>query len=119
VSILPDPDLFVVQYMRREAVLSSQIEATHASLMDVLQYEAELQDSQTKPPFNREPIVPSGYDWPSLLTRDGDELEIHYRHALEELGRFKGMLGVIFRKAQNKVQDPAKLRRLHHRPDRP
>jgi len=31
---------------------------------------------------------------------------------LETLGKQKGMLGVIFRKAQNKIQDPAKLRRL-------
>ncbi len=48
----------------------------------------------------------------ALLARDGDELEIHYRHTLEELGKRSGMLGVIFRKAQNKIQDPAKLRRL-------
>ena len=41
VSVLPDPDLFVLQYVRREAVLSSQIEGTHASLMDVLEFEAE------------------------------------------------------------------------------
>ena len=38
--------------------------------------------------------------------------EVHYRHTLEELGKRPGMLGVIFRKAQNKIQDPAKLRRL-------
>jgi type I restriction enzyme M protein len=56
--------------------------------------------------------VPEGYDWPSLLARDGDELEIHYRHLLERLGKEPGMLGLIFRKAQNKIQDPAKLRRL-------
>jgi type I restriction enzyme M protein len=53
-----------------------------------------------------------GKDWPALLAKDGDELEIHYRHTLEELGKRSGMLGVIFRKAQNKIQDPAKLRRL-------
>ena len=47
-----------------------------------------------------------------MLAKDGDELEIHYRHTLEELGKRSGMLGVIFRKAQNKIQDPAKLRRL-------
>src|SRR5207247_6301851 len=39
-------------------------------------------------------------------------LEAHYRHTLEALGKRPGMLGVIFRKAQNKVQDPAILRRL-------
>jgi len=72
----------------------------------------KMADEQTKPPLNRESIIPESYDWPSLLARDGDELEVHYRHILEELGRQKGMLGVIFRKAQSKVQDPAKLRRL-------
>ncbi|MBM3861571.1 MAG: SAM-dependent DNA methyltransferase, partial [Verrucomicrobia bacterium] len=56
--------------------------------------------------------VPKGFDWPSLLAKDGDELETHYRHVLESLGKQKGMLGLIFRKAQNKIQDPAKLRRL-------
>ncbi|MDQ4023987.1 MAG: Fic family protein [Actinomycetota bacterium] len=40
VDVVPDPDQFVFMYVRREAVLSSQIEGTHASLMDVLEYEA-------------------------------------------------------------------------------
>jgi type I restriction enzyme M protein len=59
-----------------------------------------------------EPIVPAGLDWQSLLDRDGDDLEVHYRHILEELSRHPGTLGTIFRKAQNRIQDPAKLRRL-------
>jgi len=56
--------------------------------------------------------VPEAYGWPSLMERDGDDLETHYRHVLENLGKQKGMLGLIFKKAQNKIQDPAKLRRL-------
>jgi N-6 DNA Methylase/HsdM N-terminal domain len=72
----------------------------------------KMAHEQTQAPWNRPSIIPSGFDWPSLLSRDGDELEAHYRHTLEELGKQKGMLGLIFRKAQNKVQDPAKLRRL-------
>lgn len=38
---LPNPDLFVFMYVRKEAVLSSQIEGTQASLMDVLEFEAD------------------------------------------------------------------------------
>ena len=38
---LPNPDLFVFMYVRKEAVLSSQIEGTQASLLDVLEFEAE------------------------------------------------------------------------------
>jgi type I restriction enzyme M protein len=72
----------------------------------------KMADEQSKPPFNKKSTVPAGMDWPSLLAKDGDELETHYRHVLETLGKKPGMLGVIFRKAQNKIQDPAKLRRL-------
>jgi type I restriction enzyme M protein len=36
----------------------------------------------------------------------------HYRHVLKALGQHKGALGLILGKAQNKFQDPAKLRRL-------
>ena len=39
---LPNPDIFVQMYIRKEAVLSSQIEGTQASLADVLEYEAEI-----------------------------------------------------------------------------
>jgi type I restriction enzyme M protein len=46
------------------------------------------------------------------LDADGDYLEVTYRHILEDLGKQPGTLGVIFRKAQNRIQDPAKLKRL-------
>ena len=38
--ILPDPELFVAMYIKKEALLSSQIEGTQASLVDVLEFEA-------------------------------------------------------------------------------
>lgn len=72
----------------------------------------KMADEQSKPPFKKASPVPKGFDWPSLLKVDGDDLETLYRHTLEELGKRPGMLGLIFRKAQNKIQDPAKLRRL-------
>jgi len=72
----------------------------------------KMADEQTKPPFDQLAFVPDGLDWQSLLARDGDELEVHYRHLLDELGKRAGMLGIVFRKAQNRIQDPAKLRRL-------
>lgn len=39
-TVLPDPDVFVAMYVKKEAVLSSQIEGTQASLLDVLEFEA-------------------------------------------------------------------------------
>ncbi|MEO0129705.1 MAG: class I SAM-dependent DNA methyltransferase [candidate division WOR-3 bacterium] len=72
----------------------------------------KMADEQTKPPFNKPSSIPKGLDWQSLLEKDGEALEKQYRHILESLAKEKGLLGVIFRKAQNKIQDPAKLRRL-------
>src|SRR5215475_10496184 len=40
-EILPNPDLFVAMYIHKEAVLSSQIEGTQASLIDVLAFESD------------------------------------------------------------------------------
>ncbi|MDY0166300.1 MAG: N-6 DNA methylase [Thermoguttaceae bacterium] len=72
----------------------------------------KMADELTRPPYKRASIVPRGLDWPSLLAKDGDELEVHYRHVLEELGKKGGMLGEIFRKAKPEIQNPALLRRL-------
>jgi len=72
----------------------------------------KMDDEQTKPPFKRKSKIPKKYNWNSLLKKDGDELEVQYRHILENLGKETGALGVIFRKSQNKIQDPAKLKRL-------
>ena len=72
----------------------------------------KMADEQTKPPFNKPSTIPEGLDWQSLLEKDGDALEVHYRHILETLGKERGMLGIIFRKSQNRIQDPAKLKRL-------
>ncbi|MFS8104053.1 type I restriction-modification system subunit M [Lentzea alba] len=62
--------------------------------------------------LNPQQIVPPEYSWQTLLDAKGDALETQYRHILEELGRRPGVLGTIFRKAQNRIQDPAKLKRL-------
>jgi len=47
----------------------------------------KMADEQSRPPFNKPSPIPKGKDWPSLLAKDGDELEAHYRHTLEELGK--------------------------------
>jgi type I restriction enzyme M protein len=73
----------------------------------------KMADEQSKLPVGgKSSPIQQGFDWKSLLSQDGDALEVHYRHILDTLGKTKGMLGVIFRKSQNKIQDPAKLRRL-------
>ena len=46
IQTLPNPDLFVFMYVRKEAVLSSQIEGTQSSLNDLLELEAEILDPE-------------------------------------------------------------------------
>ena len=65
-----------------------------------------------QPPYSRQTQIPAGYDWPSLTARTGEPLESQYLAVLHRLGQMPGMLGAIFFKAQNKIQDPAKLARL-------
>ncbi|MCL2489573.1 MAG: type I restriction-modification system subunit M [Propionibacteriaceae bacterium] len=63
-------------------------------------------------PLRPERIVPEEYDWTRLVDATGEELERLYSLMLDNLGKQPGVVGVIFRKAQNRIQDPAKLRRL-------
>jgi type I restriction enzyme M protein len=62
--------------------------------------------------LNPEKIVPKECSWQLLLDAEGEQLERTYKGILETLAKQTGTLGVIFRKAQNKIQDPAKLKRL-------
>lgn len=62
--------------------------------------------------FDDDPVVPTELGWSSLLRRSGYALEIHYSEVLSTLDSRRGMLGVIFRKARNRIQSPAKLEQL-------
>ena len=62
--------------------------------------------------LSQESPIPPEYNWRSLVGLRGEELESHYRHILAELGKGSGLIATIFRKAQNKISDPAKLERL-------
>lgn len=57
-------------------------------------------------------IIPAKWRWAKLSPLSGDALELQYRHTLEALAKEKGLIGTIFRKAQNKLTDPAKLKRV-------
>jgi len=72
----------------------------------------KMADERTKPPYNEKSEIPDDWSWDKLKAKDGDELELQYKRTLESLGKESNMLGVIFRKSQNRIQDPAKLKRL-------
>lgn len=72
----------------------------------------KMADEQEKGPQQRKSGIPDKYKWETIASKSGVKLETHYVELLRELGKEKGMLGQIFTKAQNKIQDPAKLDRL-------
>ncbi len=72
----------------------------------------KLADEQSKLPTNISAKIPAGLDWESLLKESGAALEDQYVKILRELSNEKGLLGVIFRKSQNRIQTPAHLQRL-------
>ena len=50
-----------------------------------------MMDERSRPPYTllpdyQPPPIPEGYDWPSLMARDGVELETHYRRTLGDAG---------------------------------
>ncbi|HQF64152.1 MAG TPA: class I SAM-dependent DNA methyltransferase, partial [Anaerolineaceae bacterium] len=69
-------------------------------------------DDENVQSLGKASAIPAECNWASLRRRSGDELEAHYRHILTSLGLGSGLIPVIFRKAQNRIQDPAKLERL-------
>lgn len=82
----------------------------------------KMADELNKPPYNKGLVFPKLKDaeneeiedgeicdWSTLSGKRGAELEIFYNQILRSLATEKGMLGQIFNKSQNKIQDPAKL----------
>ena len=85
----------------------------------------KMADEMTKPPYNKEISFPRLKDiegkedpkgefcnWETLSKKRGAELEAYYTQMLRSLSTEKGILGQIFTKSQNKVQDPAKLLKI-------
>ena len=82
----------------------------------------KMADELNKPPYNKGLVFPKLKDvdgneisdgevcnWETLSGKRGAELESFYSQLLRGLSTEKGMLGQIFTKSQNKIQDPAKL----------
>jgi len=72
----------------------------------------KMADEYSKPPFNRDTQIPKEVSWGSLRTLTGTNLETHYVDVLQTLSKQPGMIGQIYFKAQNRIQNPSQLHRL-------
>ncbi|MBN1221461.1 MAG: SAM-dependent DNA methyltransferase [Anaerolineae bacterium] len=85
---------------------------SYGDYLEQLTYLLFLKMAEERAEIGRPNPIPEAYRWPTLTARKGAELESHYREILTELGKGTGLIPTIFRKAQNRIQDPAKLERL-------
>jgi type I restriction enzyme M protein len=85
---------------------------SYGDYVEQLTYLLFLKMADEQHELGLERIVPDEYDWQSLIDLKAEALEAHYIAILNHLGKGDDMLGVVFRKAQNRIQDPAKLERL-------
>lgn len=69
-------------------------------------------DQEREENLDEPSIIPEEYRWAALSSLDGEALEKKYREALEALSKKPGLVGVLFQRAQNKLSDPAKLKRV-------
>ena len=72
----------------------------------------KMADEFSKPPYDRKLPIPKEYNWESLTSKRGDDLELHYTKLLSELSRQKGILGQIYVQSQNKIKEPAMLYKI-------
>src|SRR5712672_395221 len=118
-SILPDPSLFIYLYVRKEAVLSSQIEGTQSSFSDLMLFEnpeapsVPLEDVQEVSNYVAANLIPVRYSWGALKSISDDTKRLaRYHQGLRKLSEQPGLAGLIYAKPQSKINDPAKLRLL-------
>jgi len=57
-------------------------------------------------------VIPAKYRWQSFRPLKGEALGAAYTKALEELGRRDGLVGALFQRARNAIEDPASLQKL-------
>lgn len=66
----------------------------------------KMAEERATRPLNLDRVVPDEYAWHQLLGLSGEALEDAYRHILRGLARQPGVLGAVYRGAQNKISNP-------------
>lgn len=62
--------------------------------------------------FDEESAIPEGCNWNSLRELDGMDLLDHYEEILKRLSQEEGLIGTIYTKAVNKIEQPVYLKKV-------
>jgi type I restriction enzyme M protein len=115
---MPDNTPQIVQRLWNYCDVLRDDGVSYGDYVEQLTYLLFLKMDQERRQIDKPSSIPEKYRWERLLKDEdgnklkGDPLEEQYRKTLQELQKEGGMIGIIFRKAQNRIQNPARLRRL-------
>jgi type I restriction enzyme M protein len=70
----------------------------------------KMDDEQVK--LGKKSAIPNGFQWEDLVELTGEDIVKQYNSALEELRKQDGLIGTIFTRAENKIQQPGLLKRV-------
>ena len=71
----------------------------------------KMDDDRTKG-LGEPSVIPTKHRWQSFRALKGEALAVAYTNAIDELGRQEGLVGALFQKARNAIEDPASLQKL-------
>lgn len=101
-----------VEAFRKELSNRRSIGLNSLDFAEQLTYLVFLKLAHERTELGYEAIVPAEYGWSELARNTGADLERRYRETLEFLSTQPGLVGLIYRKAQNQISAPAVLARL-------
>ncbi len=115
---MPDESPQIVQRLWNFCDVLRDDGVSYGDYVEQLTYLLFLKMDQERRQIGKESSIPKEYRWERLLKDadgnklKGEPLESQYRQTLQALQKQGGMIGIIFGKAQNRIQNPARLRRL-------
>lgn len=99
--LLPDLDLFFYSYVRKEAVLSSQIEGTQSSLSDLLAYESDVNPGVPIDDVTEVSCYVKALEFGMKKIKKGEDISLNFLLGLHQ---------VLLSSGRGKNKDPGKLR---------
>jgi len=106
---MPDNSASIVSKVWNYAHVLKNAGVGYGDYVEQITYLLFLKLADEMPELGFDNPIPDAFQWWELSSKSGDDLEIHYRHTLETLGKEPGLVGIIFRKAQNKISNPSFL----------
>lgn len=109
---MPNESSAIVQRVWNYCNVLRDAGLSYGDYLEQLTYLLFLKMADERKSIGETSPIPDPYSWSNLVGLDGEALAAHYSLTLAKLGEGSGLIPVIFRNAQNRIQKPAQLKRL-------